>query len=283
MWRPLFRTFGFLRSTLQPLSLIIRTDRLLSAFPLGLRAGEMIMLLHKSATVADGIHFYLWTGQGINSNAVVLSNVLDGASPHVLIDPGMTGSEMGERPLDSLAEAMCADGLDMGDVGLVIGTHCHPDHFQAVDEVVRRTGANVALSATEYDFLKGPGGAFYGSFGTAAPSVKPAMLLEEGELTLGSSNGWRGQVLITPGHSPGSACLYMPDAKVLVSGDVVFPGSIGRMDFIGGNMGQMKESIRRLSELDIEHILPGHSSVSGPLVSGKDNVVRNFQMVRMFF
>ncbi len=239
--------------------------------------------LHRSVTVTDGVHFYLWAGQGINSNAVALAGVLDGDKPHVLIDPGMTGGAMGERPLDSLVQAMAADGVRMEDVGLVIGTHCHPDHFQAVDDVVRQTGAKVALSAPEYEFLKGPGGQFYGGFGTVAPDAQPSMLLQEGELTLGSSNGLHAQVLITPGHSPGSVCLYMPDTKVLVSGDVVFPGSIGRMDFVGGSMRQMKESIERLSTLDVEHILPGHSSVTGPLVSGKENVVRNFQMVRMFF
>lgn len=242
-----------------------------------------MLQLHRSLKIVDGVHFYLWTGQGINSNAVVLSNVLDGQKPHVLIDPGMTGGAMGENPLDSLAAAMAADDLRMEDVGLVLGTHCHPDHFQAVDEVVRQTGAKVALSAPEYEFLKGPGGAFYGGFGTTAPAAQPSMILEEGEISLGSSNGLRAEVLICPGHSPGSVCLYLPDSKVLVSGDVVFPGSIGRMDFVGGSMRQMKESIERLSRLDVAHILPGHSSVNGPLVSGKENVVRNFQMVRMFF
>jgi len=232
--------------------------------------------------IVDGVYFYLWVGQSMSSNSVVLANALVGAKPHVLIDPGM-GSGMGDSPLDSLAQAMVADGLRFEDVGLIIGTHCHPDHFQAVDEVVRRSGAGVALSQAEYEFLKGAGGAMYDSFGVPPPTSKPSQFLSEGELTLGVANGWRASVLITPGHSPGSACLYLPETKVLVSGDVVFPGSIGRMDFAGGSVRQMKESISRLSQLDIEHILPGHSSMSGPVVSGKENVVRNFQMVRMFF
>lgn len=240
------------------------------------------MLLHRSLTVADGVHFYLWVGQGINSNSVVLANVLDGDKPHVLVDPGMDGSEPGGKALDSLAEAMAGDGLSLDDVGMVIGTHCHPDHFQAVDEVVRRSGALVALSQVEYEFLQGPGKAFYGSFGTDSPSVVPAVLLQEGELKLDSSNGRRIDVLMAPGHTPGSICLYLRETKILVSGDVVFPGGIGRMDFVGGSMSQMKDTLRRLADLDIEHILPGHSSPSGPLVSGKENVVRNFQMVRMF-
>ncbi len=241
------------------------------------------MLVHRSLTVADGVHFYLWVGQGINSNSVVLADVLDGDKPHILVDPGMAGSEMGEAALDSLAEAMAGDGLRLDDVGMVLGTHCHPDHFQAVDEVVRLTGEIVALSQVEYEFLQGPGKALYGSFGTASPSGVPEVLLQEGELQLASSNGRGIDVLMAPGHTPGSICLYLRETKVLVSGDVVFPGGIGRMDFVGGSMSQMKDTIGRLAELDIEYVLPGHSSPSGPLVSGKENVVRNFQMVRMFF
>jgi len=234
------------------------------------------MVLHRSAEITAGVHFYLWTGYELNCNSIVLANALDGVRPHVLVDPGI-----GVGPLESLSQAMSADGLNLEDVGLVLGTHCHPDHYQAVDEVVGRTGAEVALSDAEYRFLMGAGGSFYGSFGATVPSSRPSLLLEEGDMALG--NGWKAQVLITPGHSPGSACLYLTEAKVLVSGDVVFPGSIGRMDFVGGSMKQMKESIERLSRLDIEYILPGHSSPSGPLVSGKEDVVRNFEMVRMFF
>ncbi len=240
-------------------------------------------MLHRSMAIASGVRFYLWVGQGINSNSVVLADALDGVKPHVLIDPGMSGSELGEPALDSLSAAMAADGLRLEDVGLVIGTHSHPDHYEAVDEVVRRSGAVVALSATEQQFMSGAGKAFYGSFGADAPSSEPTFLLREGPLQFRAGDGLNAEVLITPGHTPGSACLYLPDLKVLVSGDVVFPGSIGRTDFVGGSMSQMRQSIARLSQLDVEYILPGHSSMGEALVSGKDNVVRNFQMVRAYF
>jgi len=240
-------------------------------------------MLHKSLAIADGVRFYLWVGHGINSNSVVLSDALGGDRPHVLIDPGMTGSEMGEPALNSLSTAMAADGLRLEDVGLVIGTHCHPDHYQAVDEVVRRSCAVVALSATEEQFRTGAGRSFYGAFGTAAPSSQPTLLLREGPLQFRVGDGLNAEVLITPGHTPGSACLYLKDLKVLISGDVVFPGSIGRTDFVGGSISQMRQSIERLSQLDVEYILPGHSSMGEALVSGRENVVRNFQMVRTFF
>jgi len=240
------------------------------------------MLLHRSFAVADGVYFYLWVGRSLDCNSVVLANVLDGPKPHILVDPGMAAMGMGEDPLASLAEAMEQDGLSMEDVGLVVGTHSHPDHFQAVDSVVARTGAAVALSSAEHKFLRGIGGAMYGSFGTRVPKAEPSVLLEEGKLSLdGLSSDI--DVIIAPGHSPGCACLYLRDSKVLVSGDVVFPGSIGRMDLPGGSVSQMRESIERLSKLDVEYILSGHSGMAAPIVSGKDNVVRNFQMVRMFF
>lgn len=240
-------------------------------------------MTHRALKVVDGVHFYLWVGQSLNCNSVVLANALGGDHPHILVDPGMTMGESGRNPLDSLADAMQGDGLKLEDVGLVFATHSHPDHYQAVEEAVKRTGAQVAMSAKEYEFLKGPGRGFYGSFAAAVPSVEPSLLLNEGPLDLGANANLQADVIVAPGHSPGCACLYLRDSRVLVSGDVVFPGSIGRMDFIGGSMSQMKDSIERLSRLDIEHILPGHSSMAGPLVSGREDVVRNFQMIRMFF
>jgi len=240
------------------------------------------MLLHRSLAVADKVYFYLWVGRSLDCNSVVLANVLEGPKPHVLVDPGMTNLGMGEDPLTSLSEAMEGDGLSLKDVGLVLGTHSHPDHFQAVDAVVSLSGAGVALSSAEHKFMKGIGGAMYHSFGTRVPSSEPSVILEEGPLSLDGLQ-LDIDVIIAPGHSPGCACLYLKDSRVLVSGDVVFPGSIGRMDLPGGSVSQMRESIERLSNLDIEHILAGHSSMGAPVVSGKENVVRNFQMVRMFF
>ena len=241
------------------------------------------MLLHRSYAVVDDVYFYLWTGHGMNCNSVVLANVLPGAQPHILVDPGMTSTGMGERPLDALAEAMAADGLRIEDVGLVFGTHSHPDHYQAVDEVVKRTGAAVALSRAEDEFLRGAGGAFFGSFGKGSPTTRPSLLVEDGNLPVDSGSPSGIEVIVAPGHTPGCACLLLKDSGVLVSGDVVFPGSIGRMDFPGGSTSQMKRSIERLSALDIEYILPGHSSPSAPILAGRDNVARNFEMVRMFF
>lgn len=68
------------------------------------------------------------------------------------------------------------------------------------------------------------------------------------------------QVIHTPGHTPGGICLHEKNKKILFTGDTVFShGSFGRIDFIGGNGNQMKNSLKKLSELEnVEIILPGH-------------------------
>ena len=70
------------------------------------------------------------------------------------------------------------------------------------------------------------------------------------------------EVLHTPGHSKGGICLW--DGETLICGDTVFAnGGVGRTD-IGGDYNQLKESVKRLKELDVKNLLPGH----GPIVLG---------------
>ena len=65
----------------------------------------------------------------------------------------------------------------------------------------------------------------------------------------------------TPGHTPGGVCYYLAQEKLLLSGDTLFAGSIGRTDFPGGDMTAMLESLKRLMELpDDTLVVPGHGS-----------------------
>ena len=69
-------------------------------------------------------------------------------------------------------------------------------------------------------------------------------------------------VLHTPGHTPGSMCLYSKDSKSLISGDTIFPfGSFGRYDFPEGDGNLLKKSIERIAEYDIVNLYPGHESI----------------------
>jgi glyoxylase-like metal-dependent hydrolase (beta-lactamase superfamily II) len=100
--------------------------------------------------------------------------------------------------------------------------------------------------------------------------------LTEGELNVGDL---QLQVYHTPGHSPGSVCVYWPEARALFSGDLIFKEGLGRTDLPGGNGALLKQSIRRMAELDLEIIYPGH----GDIISGKDAVIKNFALLEQFY
>jgi hydroxyacylglutathione hydrolase len=109
--------------------------------------------------------------------------------------------------------------------------------------------------------------------GMRPPEGRIDVLLKEGDLVL---DGESLQVLETPGHSPGSVCLYWPSKRVLIAGDVVFEMGVGRTDFPGGDGKTLIQSLERLAQLDVDLLLPGHGN---PIV-GRDRIQRNFQIIR---
>ncbi len=102
--------------------------------------------------------------------------------------------------------------------------------------------------------------------------IEPDFYLQEGELIVEDLSF---QVISTPGHSPGSICLYWPEHKALFTGDLIFNQGIGRTDLPGGNGPLLKESIMQIAGLDIEYILSGH----GEVIKGKKAVEANFRMI----
>jgi glyoxylase-like metal-dependent hydrolase (beta-lactamase superfamily II) len=241
------------------------------------------MIYHKSVKLAEKFYCYLWQGRGNNCNAILWPSVLRGERPHVLIDPGHVSNELGEPCFDSLAQAMEGDGFKMEDIGLVIATHSHPDHIEATELVVEKSGALFTLSREEDEFHRTVGMNYFQMFGGKVPQVTPSFYLKEGNLSLGvKDDKVEVKVVFTPGHSPGSISLYMEEDKILISGDVVFTGSIGRTDFPGGSSSLLRKSIDKLSQLDVEYLVPGHSTEMGSIVAGKDQVRRNFYTVKMF-
>ena len=99
-----------------------------------------------------------------------------------------------------------------------------------------------------------------------APDVAPTIL----ELA-----GMEIDVLFTPGHSPGHVSFSIPDERVLLSGDVLFQGSIGRTDLPGGDHQRLLQSIGELLERlpDETAVLPGHM---GPTTLGAERATNPF-------
>ncbi len=213
----------------------------------------------------DGdLYVYLWRGMENNCN----SYIIKGDVP-LLIDPGH------QHLVKSLINRIEKDGNKMEDIKLLIATHAHPDHFEAV-QIFSRAGVYTAIHQEEEKFIMEVGREFYGAFGMEMPEYKIDFYLKEGELKLGSKTF---QIFHTPGHSPGSISLYWPEKKALFTGDVIFAMGVGRTDFPGGDGHLLRNSIERLADLDVELLLPGH----GEIVKGKRNIQRNFAYIRTNF
>ncbi|MGI5172996.1 MBL fold metallo-hydrolase [Treponema sp. OMZ 840] len=86
------------------------------------------------------------------------------------------------------------------------------------------------------------------------------------DFTLAFAPEWR--IIHTPGHSPGSICLYNKAEKILLSGDTLFASSCGRTDLAGGNVKQLKQSLALLLQLPADtRVCPGHGD---PTTIGKE-------------
>ena len=215
--------------------------------------------------IVDDLYFYPWESYTQNnSNSIMISGPVK-----VLIDPGH------KHLFPKLEQKMSADGLDAQDIQMIVHTHCHPDHMEA-GVLFDPARVKQALHADDEAYLEELGPMFYQSMGLDMPDVRVDVHLTEGDLTLGDKTF---QVYHTPGHSPGSVCLYWADQKLLITGDLIFAQGVGRTDFPGGNSRLLKESIMRMSELDVEVILPGH----GPAIVGRDNVLQNYQIIQQMY
>jgi glyoxylase-like metal-dependent hydrolase (beta-lactamase superfamily II) len=213
--------------------------------------------------ITDDLYSYQWTSMWENN----CNSYYIGGEVKTLIDPGLLVF------YPELVKNLSRDGLEPDDIQNVLLTHSHPDHFEAVERFLSIDGTKIYMSKEESDFMEEVGKKFYPAFGLNVPDYRIDVYLEEGELTIG---GEQFDVYVTPGHSPGSICLYWPEKKALFSGDLIFSRNVGRTDFPGGSGNLLKESIERMSELDIEYLLPGHMEP----VLGSENVKENFELIK---
>jgi hydroxyacylglutathione hydrolase len=175
----------------------------------------------------------------------------DGSDSALIVDPGE------EAPV--LLAAIESLGLKLEGILL---THTHFDHVGAVAPVARATGAEVWVPEIEKgvladinSFVPWPG---FGPFEDwdAEHTVSGGERLELA--------GFEIDVLFTPGHSPGHVTYSIPDETAIFSGDVLFQGSVGRVDLPGGDWGTLLESLRLLTDtLPPETaVYPGHMGIT---------------------
>ncbi|MGC8792119.1 MAG: MBL fold metallo-hydrolase [Bryobacteraceae bacterium] len=157
-------------------------------------------------------------------------------------------------------------------VTAILLTHAHIDHIGAAHHLRARRGAPVCLHPDDlviYEQLEMQ--AAWLGLAPPPPVAIDRWLSEADQLHLGPATF---HVLHTPGHTPGSVCLWIPEEKKLVAGDTLFRDSIGRTDLPGGDGRQLLRSIRdKLLVLpDDTFVIPGH----GPATTLGRERERNF-------
>jgi len=144
------------------------------------------------------------------------------------------------------------------EIEMIVLTHCHYDHIAHVTEIAHLCDAPVCIHRLDGPGLLDDSKSLSVNFGARSPGIVADRLLEDGDMA--------GQfsVLHTPGHTPGSICLYNEDEAALISGDTVFcGGGFGRFDFPGGSRADLVHSLERLATLVVEGLYPGHGSPVG--------------------
>ncbi|WP_158748425.1 MBL fold metallo-hydrolase [Acidobacterium sp. S8] len=144
----------------------------------------------------------------------------------------------------------------------IVVTHAHIDHVGGALKLKQQTGAPILLNQNDLPLLQMME-MQAGWLGIETPEVAPPDASAEDQLIIGLEN-YPAQVLHTPGHTPGSICLHFAPLNLLIAGDTLFAGSIGRTDLPGGDFKQIIRSLhdRVLTLPDETHVIPGHGATT---------------------
>jgi len=178
-------------------------------------------------------------------NCYIVGDEVSGVG--AIVDPGDEASRI----------AMTVEQTDL-EVGSIIVTHAHIDHVGAVAALVDEYACPVLMHAEAEPMLEQLPtqammmGLRFGKVPAVDHHIPDEEVLEVGDLNLRS--------LYTPGHAPGHLAFYIEDEGLVLSGDALFAGSVGRVDLPGGSMEVLMRSIeeRLLTLPDETTVYPGH-------------------------
>jgi hydroxyacylglutathione hydrolase len=207
------------------------------------------------------LYFYPEKGM-MDCNTYVIKDKLS-----LLIDPGLNDF------LPELLRDLQKDGIDPKTINIIMNTHLHGDHSWSNEDFKKASGAEILLHTVQKQLGDAAANQTAKFFGVPSSQFSEDRVIDEERLSLGETEL---EIIPSPGHSPESICFYWRQEKVLICGDVIFNQNTGRVDLPGGNAEQLKQSIERLSKLEVEYLLPGHMDI----VTGADNVRRNFEFVK---
>ncbi|MFC2009093.1 MBL fold metallo-hydrolase [Chloroflexota bacterium] len=182
---------------------------------------------------------------------------------HILVDPGPPGTA-GE-----LLEQLSRQRISLGDIGLIVLTHGHPDHFGNALQLKDWTRAPLAVHELDSEYVHWGGapalkpvtrlGSLMKRFSKLkADPVEPDIILQDGD-RLGRYAG-RGRVILTPGHTAGSLSILLPDGTC-IAGDLLMGGlrrSRPSYPWFAENLTEVRESLQRVVDAGARTLLVGH-------------------------
>ena len=192
------------------------------------------------------IHEILTVGP-LQCNCSILGD--ENSHEAIVVDPG--------DDIPRIIAVLATHGLT---VKKIVITHAHIDHIAGAHRLKQLTGAPILYNQRDLPLVKMMD-IQAGWLGIPTPTVSaPDDNLEDGKLI--AVTGLTGSILHTPGHTEGSVCLHIPTQSLLLAGDTLFAGAVGRTDLPGGNTGKLLSSIheRLLTLPDDTTVIPGHGS-----------------------
>jgi hydroxyacylglutathione hydrolase len=211
--------------------------------------------------LVKNLYFYPEKGM-MDCNTYLIKDKLS-----ILIDPGNS------QFLPALLQDLQKDGINPKTINIIMNTHLHGDHCWANEAFKQASGAEILVHKVQKQLGDAAANQAARFFGVPSSQFSEDRVLDEDHLSLGETEI---EFIPSPGHSPESICFYCRAEKILICGDVIFNQNTGRVDLPGGSAEQLKQSIERLSKLDVEYLLPGHMDI----VTGAENVRRNFEFIK---
>jgi hydroxyacylglutathione hydrolase len=181
----------------------------------------------------------------LQCNCTVLGDETSGEA--MVVDPG-----------DNIPQILAILARHKLTLKQIVVTHGHIDHVGGAVQLKRATGALILMNQKDMPQLKWMD-MQAGWLGIETPEVAPPDASAEDGATAGIA-GHEARILHTPGHTQGSICLHFADENLLLAGDTLFAGSIGRTDLPGGDSRQIIRSLheRLLTLPDATRVIPGH-------------------------
>ena len=203
---------------------------------------------------------HILPGKGSDCNILLI-----GGDRPILVDTGTGGCN--SQTLQWISRYVPLEKVDR-----IILTHCHFDHTGGAPEIMRNMGAKVFIHEKDAGPIRnGDGwGTLSKMFGENSEAIEVATIAEGDHFSSGEHDF---EVIYTPGHTIGSICLYEKKSGILISGDTVFVGGVGRWDLPTGDFDSLVTSIRKLFAFGPESIYPGH----GPhaIGNGKQRIMED--------